>query len=119
MSKSWNGRAATSQPSEEPAPAVGARKRRLATLLAEMVPGACIIRVSLREPGYAWPSPYARAFDKQGELIRLNRAQGVTAARWIIRAHPEVPWDGAYDLDLAAATLRPAVEAYVTTDGRR
>ncbi|MFG2862297.1 hypothetical protein [Streptomyces sioyaensis] len=97
------------------APLTSARQQRLACLLEEMVPGASTLRVSQRQPGQSWPSPYARAYDGQGEPIALNRAQRVTLARWVIRAHPELTWDEEYDLSLSTGSLRPAAEARAAT----
>ncbi|MGW1374720.1 hypothetical protein ACWD6P_10680 [Streptomyces sp. NPDC002446] len=119
MPESRTGRALAAQPAEAVEPTVGTRQHRLATLLADMVPGARTIRVSQRQPGQNWPSPYTRAYDTQGQLIALNRAQRVTVARWVIRAHPDVSWDETYDLDLATGTLRLAAAVYATTgEGR-
>ncbi|MEU1906559.1 hypothetical protein [Streptomyces hygroscopicus] len=92
------------------------RHRRLADLLADMVPGAATFRVALRAPSRAWPHPHARAYDAEGEQLTLNRTQAVTAARWIIRTHPEVIWGDTYDFDLAAARLQRA--AMVAARGR-
>ncbi|MEV3853134.1 hypothetical protein AB0J38_02285 [Streptomyces sp. NPDC050095] len=101
------------------APAATARQLRLAALLADMVPAARTIRVSQREPERTWPSPYARAYDAHGRLIPLNRAQCLTAARWVMRTHSEANWDEAHDLDLTTGTLRHAAEAYATVAGGR
>ncbi|WJY50108.1 hypothetical protein QRN89_09920 [Streptomyces chengbuensis] len=119
MPESRNGRAHTAQPVQVTDPANGSRRRRLATLLADMVPGARTIRVSQREPERTWPSPHTRAYDEQGRPVALNRAQGLTAARWVMRTHPDVNWNEAYDLDLTNGVLRPAAEAYAVADGRR
>ncbi|WP_326692311.1 MULTISPECIES: hypothetical protein [unclassified Streptomyces] len=103
----------TAAPAPEGAAATGAsRQQRLAELLADMVPGARTIRVSQREPDRNWPTPNARAYDGQGRLLTLNRAQRLTAARWVIRASPELDWDEPHDLDLASGTLRPTAEGY-------
>jgi hypothetical protein len=64
--------------------------------------------VTLHDPTKAWPHPHARVYDAAGEPITLNRTQAVTAARWIIRTHPEAPWGDVYDFDLATARLRRA-----------
>lgn len=119
MPKYWSERALPAQTPKADAPAIGARQQRLARLLADMVPGAATIRVSQRQPGQNWPSPYARAYDAQGQLIALNRAQRVTVARWVIRAHPDMLWDETYDLDLATGTLRLALAAATGTGGGR
>ncbi|MEU4200819.1 hypothetical protein AB0F64_12815 [Streptomyces sp. NPDC026294] len=95
----------------------GSRHERLAELLADMLPGARTIRVSQCEPDRSWPSPYARAYDERGRLLALNRAQRLTAARWIIRASPELDWDEPHDLDLASGALRPTAEGYATVTG--
>ncbi|MGW3493123.1 hypothetical protein [Streptomyces sp. NPDC001020] len=119
MPESRNGRARTAQPVKALDPATGSRQRRLATLLADMVPSARTIRVSQREPDRTWPSPYARAYNAQGRVVALNRAQGLTAARWVMRAHPWANWSEAHDLDLATGVLRPAAETHAVADGRR
>lgn len=85
------------------------RHRRLADLLADMIPGAAIFRVTLHDPTQAWPHPHARAYDTEGKPIPLNRTLVITAARWIIRTYPEVPWGDVYDFDLGTARLRRAV----------
>ncbi|MFE1174266.1 hypothetical protein [Streptomyces sp. NPDC058773] len=119
MPKSASGRALPAPQAKADAPSADARRHRLAALLADMVPGACTIRVSQRQPGQNWPSPYARAYDAQGQLIALSRAQRVTVARWVIRVHPDVSWDETYDLDLATGTLRFAAAVYAATGGGR
>jgi hypothetical protein len=85
------------------------QRRRLAALLADMIPGAVTFRVTLQDPAKVWPQPHAHAFGSAGELIPLNRTQAVTAARWIIRTYPEVSWGDVYDFDLATACLRRTV----------
>ncbi|GFE25733.1 hypothetical protein [Streptomyces nigrescens] len=112
MPESRSGRAHAAQPAKAVALTRGPLQNRLVALLAEMVPGARTIRVSQRQPGQNWPSPYARAYDSRGQLIALNRAQRMTAARWVIRAHPELSWDEAHDIDLVNGALRPATDAY-------
>lgn len=119
MPESWAGRALDAQPAKTADPTAGTRQRRLTVLLADMVPGAHTIRVSQHQPSKTWPSPYTRAYDEQGHLIPLNRAQRVTTARWMIRAYPEADWDEAHDLDLTTGTLRPAVEARPARGGGR
>ncbi|WP_328337055.1 hypothetical protein [Streptomyces violaceus] len=119
MLESWSGRALAAQPTKTVDPAAGSRKHRLVVLLADMVPGARMVRVSRHQPSKTWPSPYARAYDERGQLIPLSRAQRLTAARWVIRAHREVNWDEAYDLDLTTGGLRPAAEAHALADGGR
>ncbi|MEW2399985.1 transcriptional regulator [Streptomyces sp. NPDC046862] len=91
------------------------RHRRLADLLADMIPGAATFRVTLHDPTQVWPHPHARAYDTAGKAITLTRTQAITAARWIIRTYPQVTWGDVYDLDLATARLHRAV---VVTAGR-
>ncbi|MCN9240713.1 hypothetical protein NGF19_07865 [Streptomyces sp. RY43-2] len=119
MPESGNGSAYTAKPVQALDPATGSRQRRLATRLADMVPSARTIRVSQHEPDRTWPSPYARAYNAQGRVVALNRAQGLTAARWVMRVHAWANWSEAHDLDLATGVLRPAVEAHAAADGRR
>lgn len=119
MPESCSGRAFAAQHAKAVEPTVGTHRHRLAALVADMVPGARIIRVSQREPGQTWPSPYSRAYDERGRLITLNRAQALIAARWVTRAHPHASWDEAYDLDLTTGILRPAAEAYAGAGGGR
>ncbi|WP_405539622.1 hypothetical protein OG787_46740 [Streptomyces sp. NBC_00075] len=119
MPESWTGRALAAQPAKTLDPTAGTRRHRLAVLLADMVPGARTVRVSQHQPSQTWPSPYTRAYDEQGQLVPLNRAQRVTTARWVIRAHPEANWDEAHDLDLTTGALRPAAEACAVVDGGR
>ncbi|WP_369251089.1 hypothetical protein [Streptomyces sp. R41] len=117
MPESRSERALVSHPTDAVEPTVRTREERLAALLADMVPGTRTIRVSQYEPGQTWPSPYARAYDARGRLIPINRAQRLTAARWVIRAHPEVYWEEAYDLNITTGILRPAAEAYSAAGG--
>ncbi|WP_405931533.1 hypothetical protein [Streptomyces sp. NBC_00827] len=119
MPVSRSGRALAAQPAKAVAPADGIRQHRLAVLLADMVPGARIIRVSQHQPSQTWPSPYTRAYDERGQPIPLNRTQRVATARWVIRAFPEKNWDEAHDLDLTTGILRPAAGACASSDGGR
>ncbi|MDX6352862.1 MAG: hypothetical protein QOF84_7652 [Streptomyces sp.] len=84
---------------------VSDQQRRLAGLLADMVPGAAFFRVTLLAPGRSWPQPHARAFDADGAPLSLTRTLAVTAARWIIRTHPEIADGEAYAFDVATARL--------------
>ncbi|MER7049550.1 hypothetical protein [Streptomyces jumonjinensis] len=95
------------------------RSLRLARAIAAMIPGAATARVSQCDPTQKWPSPHLRAYDTHGRILTVTRAKGLTAARWIIRAHPSADWAEAHDLDLATGTLRPAAKAYAATGGGR
>ncbi|WP_432198955.1 hypothetical protein [Streptomyces sp. bgisy027] len=117
MPASRSGRALAAQHAQAVESPDGTRQIRLAALLADMVPGARVIRVSQHQPSQTWPSPYSRAYDRRGQPIPLNRPQCVAAARWVIRAFPEADWDEAYDLDLTTGTLHPTVSACATSDG--
>lgn len=82
------------------------RAHRLAAQLADMIPGAATARVSLTEPGSAWPHPYTVARDADGNRLELSRTTRSTAARWVMRVWPDVDWSEPHTLDLATATLR-------------
>jgi hypothetical protein len=81
------------------------RQRRLALQLADMIPGAATIRISLTNPATGWPHPHAVARDEQGQRIELNRTTSTVAARWILRAWPAADWASPHTLDLADAVL--------------
>ena len=89
-------------PSETLACPDTARRRHLAAQLADMIPGAATIRVSLTHPKQTWPHPHAVAKDAAGETIELNRTIARIAARWILRAWPELDWDQPHSFDVAA-----------------
>lgn len=81
------------------------RERRLAAQLADMIPGAATLRVSLTDPQHAWPHPHAIAKNAAGERIELSRTTSKIAARWIMRVWPDTDWTRPHTLDLATATL--------------
>jgi hypothetical protein len=87
------------------------RAHRLAAQLADMIPGAATIRVSLNEPGAVWPHPYTVARDAEGRRLELSRTASNTAARWVMRVWPDVDWSEPHTLDLATATLAPAARS--------
>jgi hypothetical protein len=82
-----------------------------------MIAGAATLRVSQADPSRAWPSPFLRAYDEHGQPVPVTRVQGLTAARWIIRAHPGTDWSEPYDFNLATATLSPAAKAAGAANG--
>jgi hypothetical protein len=84
------------------------RSRRLAVLLADMMPGAAIIRINLRKPRTCWPHLHVRVYDASGRRITVPRAKAVAAARWILRAHPQASWDETHDFDVTEGVLRTA-----------
>ncbi|WP_434593788.1 transcriptional regulator [Streptomyces sp. A5-4] len=92
-------------PSGTPACPDADRKRRLAAQLADMIPGAATIRVSLNDPKEAWPHPHAIVKDAAGETLELGRTTARVAARWILRVWPEMDWTRPHTFDLALATL--------------
>ncbi|MGW0823739.1 transcriptional regulator [Streptomyces sp. NPDC002845] len=92
-------------PSGTPACPDTARQHRLAAQLADMIPGATTIRVSLTDPKQAWPHPHAIAKDAVGEPIELSRTTARVAARWVLRVWPDADWTRPHTFDLAAATL--------------
>lgn len=81
------------------------RQRRLAAQLADMIPGAATIRISLKDPRHAWPHPHAIVKDAAGETVELGRTTARVAARWILRVWPEADWTRPHVFDLAEATL--------------
>lgn len=84
------------------------RARRLAAQLADMIPGAVTIRVSLTEPSSVWPHPRAVARDEGGNRLDLSRTASSTAARWVMRVWPEADWTCPHTFDLSTATLTPS-----------
>lgn len=93
-------------PSGTPAcPDSADRQRRLALQLADMIPGAATIRVSLRDPRVAWPHPHARVWDTAGQPIELSRTTATIAARWILRVWPDADWTQPHIFDLVSAVL--------------
>ncbi|MEE4543673.1 transcriptional regulator [Streptomyces sp. V4-01] len=81
------------------------RPRRLAAQLADMIPGAATVRVSLTDPTRTWPDPHAVAKDASGKPVELSRKTAKVAARWILRVWPEADWTGSHTFDLATVTL--------------
>ncbi|MCE7080144.1 hypothetical protein [Streptomyces sp. ST2-7A] len=87
------------------------RRQQLIRALVDMLPAAVAIRVTQRAPGLAWPTPFARAYDRHGRSLDMTRTQRICAARWIMRGFAELDWTEAHDLDLTTGTLRRAVDA--------
>ncbi|MFE9826442.1 transcriptional regulator [Streptomyces sp. NPDC005791] len=81
------------------------RQHRLAAQLADMIPGAATIRVSLTDPQQTWPHPHAIVKDEAGETMELVRTAARAAARWILRVWPKVDWTRPHTFDLATAVL--------------
>ncbi|NEA56617.1 transcriptional regulator [Streptomyces sp. SID13666] len=95
-------------PSDTPAcPDTADRQHRLAALLADMIPGAATIRVSLNDPKQEWPHPHTVVKDEGGETMELGRTTARVAARWILRVWPDADWNRPHTFDLADATLTP------------
>ncbi|MFD4609180.1 transcriptional regulator [Streptomyces sp. NPDC058440] len=92
-------------PSGSPACADDGRPRRLAAQLADMIPGAATIRVSLTDPTQTWPQLHAVVEDGAGRTLELGRPTARVAARWILRVWPEVDWMRPHTFCLADATL--------------
>ncbi|MFE3737755.1 transcriptional regulator [Streptomyces sp. NPDC059134] len=92
-------------PSGIPACPDTGRQHRLVAQLADMIPGAATIRVSLTGPKEVWPHPHAIVKDQAGETMELGRTTARVAARWILRVWPDVDWSRPHTLDLADATL--------------
>ncbi|MFA3873025.1 transcriptional regulator [Streptomyces sp. MMCC 100] len=81
------------------------RPRRLAAQLADMIPGAATIRVSLTDPAQTWLHLHAVVRDEAGRTKELGRPTARVAARWILRVWPEVDWMRPHTFRLADATL--------------
>jgi hypothetical protein len=81
------------------------RPHRLAAQLADMIPGAATIRVSLTDPHHTWPHPHANARNTAGEQIELSRTTARVAALWILRVWPEADWTMPHVFNLADAIL--------------
>ncbi|MBP0456129.1 transcriptional regulator [Streptomyces montanisoli] len=92
-------------PSGNPACPDTDRQQRLATQLADMIPGAATIRVSLNDPKQAWPHPHAIVKDEAGATMELGRPTTRVAARWILRVWPEADWTRPHTFNLADAAL--------------
>lgn len=105
MPQHLDGRTHTSDVPGHSASPVGGRRLRLARTLAEMLPGARTLRVTLRGPAQAWPSPHASASDGAGRRMPLSCPQARTAALWIIRACPEADWSQDRECDLKTGRL--------------
>jgi hypothetical protein len=93
------------RPSDIPACPDTARQHRLAAQLADMIPEAATIRVSLTDPAQTWPTPHTVAKDAGGARVELRRTTARVAARWIMRVRPDVDWTCPHTLDLATAAL--------------
>jgi hypothetical protein len=99
-------------PSGIPAcPDTADRQHRLAAQLADMIPGAATILVTLRDPRMVWPHPHATVKDAAGQPIELSRTTAKIVARWILRTYPHADWDEAHLLNLATATLDNAAQS--------
>ncbi|MGC5564837.1 transcriptional regulator [Streptomyces sp. FR-108] len=92
-------------PSGTPACPDTDRQRRLAAQLADMIPGAATVRVSLNDPKEAWPHPHAIVKDAAGQPLVLRRTTARAAARWILRVWPEADWTRPHTFDIAEATF--------------
>ncbi|MEU2801340.1 transcriptional regulator [Streptomyces sp. NPDC007117] len=87
-------------PSGTPACPDTSRRHRLAAQLADMIPGAATIRVSLTDPAQVWPHPHTIVQDEAGRSMELGRTTSSVAARWILRV-----WTRPHTFRLADATL--------------
>ncbi|MGW2657379.1 transcriptional regulator [Streptomyces sp. NPDC001478] len=92
-------------PSGTPACPDTDRQHRLAAQLADMIPGAATIKVSLNEPTRAWPHPHATVKTSTGKFVALTPTTSRIAARWILRVWPEADWTQPQVFDVATATL--------------
>ncbi|MFH9734378.1 transcriptional regulator [Streptomyces sp. NPDC017260] len=81
------------------------RRRRLAAQLADMIPGAATIRVSLTDPKQTWPHLHATVKGEAGKIMEPSQTTARVAARWILRVWPEVDWTRPHTFHLVDATL--------------
>ncbi|MFE4976065.1 transcriptional regulator [Kitasatospora sp. NPDC056651] len=89
----------------EPSPS----QQRLGAKLAEMIPGAVAVRVSLAHPSRQWPHPYTVAVDGRGGQLVLSGSATKVAARWVLRSWPEADWTRPHTLDLVTGQLAVAL----------
>ncbi|MEE1786943.1 transcriptional regulator [Streptomyces sp. SP17BM10] len=92
-------------PKETHYPATSPSQQRLAVQLADMIPGAVVISVSLADPRRQWPHPYTVAIDADGEQLPLSRTTTKVAARWVLRTWPNADWTRPHTLDLRTGQL--------------
>ncbi|MGK5496719.1 transcriptional regulator [Streptomyces sp. URMC 125] len=81
------------------------RARFLADRLSAMLPGSTAVRASLQGPHTPWPHLDLRAAGATGAPVHVTRTQAITAARWIIRTHPDAGWQHPRTFDLRTGTL--------------
>ncbi|MFD4337856.1 transcriptional regulator [Streptomyces anulatus] len=81
------------------------RQHRLAAQLADMIPGAATIRVSLTDPTQTWPHLHTVVKDEAGKTMEVSRTTARVAGRWILRVWPEVDWNRPHTFHLADAAL--------------
>ncbi|MFB6839778.1 transcriptional regulator [Streptomyces sp. NPDC056361] len=92
-------------PSGIPACPDTSRQHHLTAQLADMIPGAATIRVSINDPRQRWPHLHTIVMNESGKSLEPNRTTVSVAARWILWVWPEADWSRPQDLDLAAASL--------------
>lgn len=84
--------------------------------LADQIPDAATLRVSLTCPAQTWPQPCATARDTVGQRIEVSRATSRIAAGWILRIWPEAEWTCPLTVDLA--TTAPLIRSGLVAAGR-
>ncbi|MEU6664059.1 transcriptional regulator [Streptomyces sp. NPDC046821] len=95
-------------PSGTPACPDTGRRHRLAAQLADMIPGAATIRVSLTDPKQTWPHLRVIVKGEAGKTIALSRTTAMVAGRWILRVWPEVDWTRPHTFKPDDASLTPS-----------
>ncbi|MBV9024172.1 MAG: transcriptional regulator [Streptomycetaceae bacterium] len=71
-----------------------------------MLPQAAAVHVQLLDGRRTrWPHLELTATDAVGAEVRVNRAQALTAARAVIRTHPDASWQRGHTFDLRTALL--------------
>ncbi|MFE3518937.1 transcriptional regulator [Streptomyces sp. NPDC059166] len=91
------------------------RQHRLADRLADMMPGAATIRVSLVDAGQAWPHPHIIVKDEAGETLQMGRVAVRGTARRIMRVCPDAYLRRPHTLKAAYAAL---IRSDLTAVGR-
>ncbi|MEU2868663.1 transcriptional regulator [Streptomyces olivoreticuli] len=81
------------------------RVRRLADRLSVMLPGATRIRINATDMLTFRSRLTADAYDGADRPVRLSGTQAMTAARWVIRTHPQTNWIRPHTFDLRTARL--------------
>jgi hypothetical protein len=82
------------------------RAQDLARRLSAMLPQAAAVHLRLLDGRRTrWPHLELTATDEAGAEVRVNRTQALTAARAVIRTHPDAGWQRGHTFSLRTALL--------------